>query len=160
MPVWSCSWERGDSSSTHGWRVLRFPEAGGFYMSLQQMPWTDCVQPISSTSATCTLTTSGKVCQCCWICPSMVDASRCPLFLGVSIMLALLSPCITICMQFVFFQQVSQPQYMYSPLIRIHRWSRASWGQWNVYLWFISPCPLWASVESVCYRRKESSKTL
>lgn len=124
MPVWSCSWDRGDSCSTHGWRVPHLPEAGGFYTSLQQMPWTDCVQPISSTSATCTLTTSGRVCQCCSICPSMMDTSCCP-YLGVNIMLSLLSLQITFCMQFVFFQQVFQPQtivhlYVYTDGQELH----------------------------------------
>lgn len=64
-PAWSCSWDRSGSCSTRGWRVLHLPEAGGFSMSLLQTAWTGCVQQISSTSAICTLTTSGKLCQCC-----------------------------------------------------------------------------------------------
>ncbi len=63
MLAWSCSWDRGGSCSTHGWRVLHLPGAGGFFMSLQQTLWTDCLQQISSTSAICTLTISGKFCQ-------------------------------------------------------------------------------------------------
>lgn len=65
MPAWSYSWDWSGSCSTRGWRVLHLPEAGGFSTSLQQTPWIDCVQLISSTSATCTLTTSGRLSVLC-----------------------------------------------------------------------------------------------